>query len=328
MISSKPLKQAVLGLVICIWSGLAPAQQAQWPNRPVKIVVPYAPGGGTDILGRVLGERLQTVFGQPFVVDNRPGAGANIGTAFVAKQPADGYTLLMTTNTHAMNVAFYKKLPYDPVKDFSPVSLIATSPLLMTVNASSPAKTAAEFVAMAKSKSGVLTYGSTGIGAPQHLAPAMLESAAGVEMIHVPYKGAGLVANALLGNEVDMAIGAVNSLLPHIKAGKLRGLAIADPVRSKLLPGVPTMAEALKLPGYSVELWYAVLVPAGTPKPIVDLLNKEINKVMRDPILQNERFAPLGLEGVGSTPSRLADVINSDIPKYLKAARDANISPE
>src|SRR5258706_4286352 len=254
------------------------AQPAPWPNRVVKVVLPHAPGGGTDVLARLIADRLQGVFPQPFIVDNRPGGGINIGTSYVAKAPADGYTILVTTNTHSMNVAFYKSLPYDPITDFQPVSLIATSPLMMAVSADTPAKNVREFVALAKSRPGALGYGSTGVGTPQHMAMAMLESATGIQLIHAPYKGAAPVANALLGNEISATFGAVNGLLPHVRAGKLRALAVADAKRSQLLPDVPTVAEALPLPGYEVQLWYAVLVPAGTPRAIVDRLNTEINK--------------------------------------------------
>jgi tripartite-type tricarboxylate transporter receptor subunit TctC len=306
----------------------AMAQPAHWPSKTVRVVLPHAPGGGTDLLARLIAERLRAAFGQPFIVENRPGAGINIGTEHVAKQPGDGYTMLVTTNTHVMNVAFYKRLPYDPIKDFQPVSLIATSPMLMVAPAGVAVKTAKEFVELAKSKPGALAYASTGQGTPQHLAAAMLESATGMQMIHVPYKGGAPVVNALLGGEVAMTFGAVNALIPHVRAGKLRALAVSDPKRSGLLPEVPTVAEALSLPGYSVQLWYAVLVPDGTPRPIVNLLNAEINKVVRDPQLQKERLTPLGLEGVGSTPEHLAEVMAAEIPKYLKAARDANITPE
>ena len=324
----RTLFAAAIAAVTFASNEFALAQQPSWPTRTVKVVVPHAPGGGTDLLARLIAERLQAAFGQPFIVENRPGGGINIGTDHVAKQPADGHTILVTTNTHAINVAFYKKLPYDPIKDFDSVSLIATSPLVMAVNAEFPARTLAEFVALAKAKPGALAYASTGVGTPQHFAPAMLESAAGIQMIHVPYKGGGLVVNALLGNEVATGIGAVNALLPHVRAGKLRLLAVADSARSRLLPDVPTIAEALPLPGFAVQLWYGVLVPAGTPRPIVDRLNAEINKVVGDSQLQKDRLAPLGLEGVGTTPERLMEVMKSDIPKYLKAAKDANIAPE
>lgn len=316
------------GLVALATATMSAAQSGAWPTHTVRMVVPHAPGGGTDLLARLIGERLQASLGQPFVIENKPGAGVNIGTDYVAKQAADGYTLLVTTNTHAMNVAFWKKLPFDPVKDFAPISLIATSPLLLVVNADSPVKTLADLVALAKQKPGALSYGSTGVGTPQHFAPAMLEAAAGIQMIHVPYKGAGPVVNALLGNEVTLAVGAVNSLLPHVRSGKLRALAVADATRSQLLPDVPTVAEALSLPGYSVQLWYAVLAPAGTPKPVVDKLNAEINRIVRDPVVQRDRLTPLGLEGTGTTPDVLMEAIKADIPKYLKAAQAAQITPE
>ena len=319
---------AMLATSVAVFAGSLHGQSTAWPTKPVRVVVPHAPGGGTDLLARLIAERLAIATGGTFVVENRPGAGINIGTDFVAKQPADGHTILVTTNTHAMNVAFYNKLPFDPIKDFDGVSLIATSPLLMAVNAEFPAKTVAEFITLARTKPGALAYGSTGIGTPQHLAPAMLESAAGITMIHVPYKGAGPVANALLGNEVATAIGAVNGLLPHVRSGKLRALGVADSKRSSLMPDVPTIAEGLSLPGYSVQLWYGVLVPAGTPRAIVDRLNTEINGIVRDPHLQKDRLAPLGLEGVGTTPDQLMDVIKAEVPKYVKAARAANIQPE
>jgi tripartite-type tricarboxylate transporter receptor subunit TctC len=322
---------AFLAVSLCLMALIgapALAQQPQWPSKTVRVVLPHAPGGGTDLLARLIADRLRVAFGQPFIVENRPGAGINIGTEHVAKQPGDGYTLLVTTNTHVMNVAFYKRLPYDPIKDFLPVSLIATSPMLMAAPAGVPAKTAKEFVELAKSKPGELAYASTGQGTPQHLAGAMLESATGISMIHVPYKGGAPVVNALLGGEVAMTFGAVNALIPHVRAGKLRAFAVSDPKRSALLPEVPTVAEALSLPAYAVQLWYAVLVPAGTPRPIIDQLNTEVNKVMRDPGLQRERLSPLGLEGVGSTPEHLALVMAAEIPKYVKAARDANITPE
>jgi tripartite-type tricarboxylate transporter receptor subunit TctC len=306
----------------------AHAADPAWPTKPVKVVVPFSAGGGTDLLGRLIAERLQTVFGQPFVVDNRPGAGGNIGTDHVAKQAPDGYTLLVTTNTHAMNAAFYKRLPYDPVKDFAPVSLVATSPLVMAVNATLPVKTLNEFISLAKSKPGELSYGTTGNGTPQQLAPSMLEAATGIRMIHVPYKGAAPVVTALLGNEVTTAVGAVNSILPHVRTGKLRLLAVADESRSKLLPDVPTIAEAIPLPRFSVELWYAVFAPAGTPRYIVDRLNTEINKLVTNPDIQKNRLAPSGMEGVGTTSAALLEVVKKDVPKYIKAARDANITME
>ena len=303
------------------------AQQPSWPNHPVKIIVPQAPGGGTDALARTLTERLQVVFGQPFVVENKTGAGGNIGTDFVAKQKPDGHTLLLTTNTHVTNVSFFAQLPYDPVADFTPVSLIASVPFVMTVNASSPYKSVKDLIDAARAKPGTLSYASGGIGTPHQLGAELFKSMTGIDLIHVPYKGSAPAVVALLSNEVAVSISAINSMLPHIRSGKLRALAVATANRTPLLPDVPTIAEAASLPGYEIDIWYGVLAPAGTPQPIVDRLNAEINKVMRDPQVM-EKLVPQGLEPVGSTPERLAATIKSDLVKYKKIAKDANITPE
>jgi tripartite-type tricarboxylate transporter receptor subunit TctC len=201
------------------------AQDKPWPNRPVKIVVPQAPGGGTDALARLLAERLSTAFGQPFVVENKQGAGGNIGTAFVAQQPADGHTLLVTQNTHVTNVSFYAKLPYDPIKDFAPVSLIASIPFVMAVNSTSPVKSVRDLIALAKSDPGTLSYASGGVGTPHHLGTELFKSMARIDMVHVPYKGSAPAVLALVSNEVSVSISAINSMLPHIRSGKLRALA-------------------------------------------------------------------------------------------------------
>ena len=303
------------------------AQQPSWPNLPVKIIVPQAPGGGTDALARTLIERLQAVFGQPFVVENKTGAGGNIGTDFVAKQKPDGHTLLLTTNTHVTNVSFFAQLPYDPVADFTPVSLIASVPFVMTVNASSPYRSVKDLIDAARAKPGTLSYASGGIGTPHQLGAELFKSMTGIDLIHVPYKGSAPAVVALLSNEVAVSISAINSMLPHIRSGKLRALAVATANRTPLLPDVPTIAEAASLPGYEIDIWYGVLAPAGTPRPIVDRLNAEINKIMRDPQVM-EKLVPQGLEPVGSTPERLAATIKSDLVKYKKIAKDANITPE
>lgn len=309
-------------------AGPVAAQQSNWPTRAVKIVVPQAPGGGTDFLARVLSERLQPILGQPFVVENRPGAGGNIGTEYAAKQPADGHTILFTTNTHVTNLSFFKKLPYEPLKDFETVSLVATIPFVMCVNAASPVKTVKELIDLARAKPGTITYASGGIGTPHHLAAELFKSMTGIEMTHIPYKGSALLATALVANEVTTTISAVNSLLPHVRSGKLRPLAVAAATRTQLMPDVPTIAEAVPLPGYAIDIWYGVLAPAGTPRPIIDRLNTEINRIMRDPQLAKDRLAPIGLEAVGTTPERFMEIMKADVVKYLKIAKDANITPE
>jgi tripartite-type tricarboxylate transporter receptor subunit TctC len=309
-------------------AGSAAAQTANWPAQTVRIVVPQAPGGGTDALARILAERLQKALGQPFIVENKTGAGGNIGTDYVARQAADGYTLLMTTNTHVTNISFFTKLPYDPVKDFAPVSLIASVPFVMSVNAASSFKTVKDVIDVARAKPGALSYSSGGLGTPHHLGMELFKSMTGTDMVHIPYKGSAPAALALVSNEVSVSISAVNSMLPHIKSGKLRALGVAPAKRTPLLPDVPTIAEAANLPGYEIDIWYAVLAPAGTPRPIIDRLNTEINRIMRDPQVVKEKLVSQGLDPIGTTPEHLTEVIKSDVEKYLKIAREANIKPE
>jgi tripartite-type tricarboxylate transporter receptor subunit TctC len=318
----------VAAVAVSAIAAAAPAAAQQWPARSVKLVVPQAPGGGTDLLARVLAERLNPALGVPFVVENRPGAGGNIGTEYVTKQPADGYTVLVTTNTHVTNVSFFKKLPYEPLKDFEAVSLVATVPFVMAVNASSPLKSAKDLIELARTKPGTVTYASGGIGTPHHLAAELFRTMAGIEMTHIPYKGSAPAAAALVANEVTTSISAVNSLLPYVRAGKLRALAVAAANRTSIMPDVPTIAEAVPLPGYAIDIWYGVLVPAATPRVIVERLNGEINRAVRDPQVNKERLNPVGLDGVGTTPERFLEVMQADIPRYLRIARDANISPE
>lgn len=308
----------------------APAARTQsttWPIRSIKFVVPLTPGGANDYMARLFAERLQSVFGQPVVVENRPGVGGNIGTDYVAKQPPDGYTLLLSANTHVINPSFFTKLPYDPLKDFEPISLVGTIPFVLTVNAATPVNNLKEFLALARAKPGAVTFGTAGIGTPHHLAAELLKSMTGVDMVHVPYKGAAGIVPALLSGEITCTIGAINSLLPHIKSGKLRALAIAADTRTPSLPDVPTIAEA-GLPGFNIDVWFGVLAPAGTPRTVIDRLNTEINKYVRDPQVIREKLNPVGIEAVGTTPERYMEVMKADLAKYTKIARDANIKPE
>lgn len=303
------------------------AAEGAWPNKPVKLIVGVAPGGGTDFLARAVAEKLQAVLGQPVIVDNKTGVGGLIAATTVSKAPADGYTFLVTANSFALRSLFVKQATYDPVKDFSPVSIMATSPLMMVVHAESPAKTAADFMKLAKSRPQSISYGSPGIGTPQHLVVEMLAATTGTEMLHVPYKGAGPVVNALFTKEIEMTIGAVGAILPHVKSGKLRALAVSSATRSELLPGLPTISEALSQKDLSVDLWYGILGPAGTPKPIADRMSAEIAKIVRDPAMK-ALLAPQGVEAVGSTPQQMLEVIKGDIVKYAAAAKAANIQPE
>jgi tripartite-type tricarboxylate transporter receptor subunit TctC len=306
----------------------AGAQAQQWPNRPIRFVVPLPPGGSPDYLSRLLSEHLQPALGQPFIVENKPGAGGGIARDFVAKAPPDGYTILMSESSHIMSAATGVKAPYDPINDFQPVSLAATIPFGLTVNSSMPVHTLNEFIAYAKKSPKPLTYGTAGIGAPHQFAVELLRSMTGINVVHVPYKGSAGIIPALLSGEIDFTIAAENSLLPHYKSGKLRPIAIAGSKRTAILPDVPTIAEAGPLPGYAVDVWLGVMAPAGTPRPIVNRLNAEINKTVRDPKIVTERMNTVGLEAVGSTPEELLEVMKTELAKYTKLARDANIQPE
>ncbi len=303
-------------------------QADTWPTRPIKIIVPLTPGGSNDFLARLFAEQLQSRLGQPVVVENKPGAGGNVGTEFVAKQPADGYTILISSNTHVVNLSFFAKLPYDPIKDFEPISLVATIPFVFAVNANLPAKTVKEFVALAKAKPGTFTYGSAGIGTPHQLAAELLNVRAGIDMVHVPYKGAAGIVPALLASEITCTIGAMNSLLPHIRSGKLRALAVAPATRTPLLPDVPTIAEAGPFADFAVDIWLGVLAPAGTPRPIIERLNTEINRIVRDPQIMKDRLNPIGIESVGTTPERYMDIMKTDIVKYARIVKEAKIKVE
>ena len=302
------------------------AAQAAWPSRPIRFIVPFPPGGSNDVMARLFAEHLPASLGQPVVVENKPGAGGNIATEFVARQPADGHTLLLSSNTHLVNAIFFAKLPYDPIGDFQTVSLVATLPFVLTVNSNLPATTVKEFIAYVKAKPGA-TFATAGIGTPHHLAAELLKTMTGIEIVHVPYKGAAFLIPALLAGEVTFSIAAMNSLLPHYKSGRLRPIAVANETRTPLLPDVPTIAEA-GLPGYALDIWLGVLVRAGTPGPIVDRLNAEINRIIQDPRIVAEKLNPIGLTPAGTTPERYMEIMKSDLVKYTKIAKDAGIKAE
>ena len=304
----------------------AEAQVGAYPNRPIRFVVPLLPGGGNDFLGRLFAERMQPVLGQPVVVENKPGAGGNIGTEFVARQPGDGYTLLMASTAHVTNPSFFAKLSYDPIRDFEPITLVASSPFVLAVNSNTAVHSMKDFIALARAKPGAITYASTGIGSTQHFASELLKSMAGIDMVHVPYKGgAGLVA-ALVAGEVTTAVSAMNSLLPHFRSGRLRAIAVATGSPVTLLPEVPTIAQTV--PGYEIKQWYGVLAPAGTPRPIIDRLNAEINRILGDAQVVKEKLNPIGMVALGSTPESFMAVMKEDVMKYAKIAKDARIRPD
>jgi tripartite-type tricarboxylate transporter receptor subunit TctC len=304
------------------------AEAQSWPSRPIRIVVPLPPGGSPDYCARLISEKLQPVLGQPLVVENKPGASGHIARDLVSKAPADGYTLLMTEASHVISAAVGAKLPYDPINDFQPIALVATIPFGLTVNSSMPVRSLKEFIEHAKASPRALTYGTAGVGSPHHFAVELLRASTGIDVVHVPYKGSAGIIPALLSGEIDFTIAAVNSLVPHFRSGKLRPIAMAGSSRTALLPEVPTIAEAGPLPGFSMDVWLGVMAPAGTPRPIVDRLNGEINRIFRDPQVIKERLNKVGLEPLGSTPERMLEVMTAELAKYTKVARDARIKPE
>ena len=318
----------LIGVLMCSVALPSQAQSTSWPNRPMRIIVPLTTGGSSDLIARILAERLAVALGQPVVVENKPGAGGNVGTEYVSHQAPDGYTLLLSSNTHVINLSFFAHLPYDPIKDFEPISMVATVPFVMTVNSSLPVHSVKEFIDYARARPGTITYGTAGIGTPHHLSAELLKSMTGIEMTHVPYKGAAQLVPALLGNEVTVTVAAINTLLPHMRSGKLRALAVSADHPFDVLPDVPTIADAGGLPGFSIDVWLGVLAPAGTPRPIIDRLNMEINRIMRDPQIIRDRLNAMGVASVGSTPERYMEVMKSDIARYAKIARDAHIQPE
>jgi tripartite-type tricarboxylate transporter receptor subunit TctC len=307
-------------LLMACASGGALAQA--YPNRPIHIVAPYPAGGGYDFLSRLLGAEMSKAFGQPVIVENKAGANGNIGTDAVAKAAPDGYTLLMGGNSPlALNVGLYK-LPYDPVRDFAPISRVATQPNLLAAHPKVPVKSVADLVQYAKANPGKLTYGSAGNASPQHLAAELLKRMAGIDLVHVPYKGAAPNATALLAGEVSIAFNIILLPLPQVQAGKLTGLAVASSKRSPLAPNIPTMTEL----GYPIDIdtWYGLVAPAGTPKDIIGKLNAETARILNLPEMR-ERTRSQGIELGASTPEEFAALIKSDIAKWSKAIRELGI---
>ena len=298
--------------------------EANWPTKPIKWVVPFPPGGAMDVIARTLGDKAARVLGQAVVVENRPGAGGNIGADYVAKQPADGYTIMITSIGMATNKALYAKLSYDPVKDFAPISLLAVVPNVLVVNASkNPDKSVKEVIAHAKKDPGKLTYASAGNGTSIHLAGEVFASMAGINILHVPYKGSGPAITDMLGGQVDLMFDSITSARPHIQSGKLRALGLTTAKRSSALPDVPTIAEA-GVPGYEVSPWFAVFAPAGTSPEIIAKLNKVLNDGMKDPETL-KKLESVGAEPIGTTPQQLATHLNKELDRWGKLIKERNI---
>ena len=303
------------------------AQPANWPSKPITYVVPFAAGGTTDILARLISEKLSNALGQPIIVENRPGAGGNIGSGFVAKAAPDGYTILGgTISSHAINVSIYPDIPYDPEKNFAPITLIGNLANVLAVNSNSAIKTVQELIAEAKAKPRVMTFASSGAGTSQHLAGELFKRMAGVEITHVPYKGSAPALQDLMGGHVTMVFDNIVAVAPLIKSGKVRPLGVTSLKRIRAFPDIPTIAES-GLPDYDVVSWQGVFAPAGTPPDIIKRLNQEIVAILKMPDVA-ERLDTLGLEPVGNTPEEFAKFQKAEIAKWAKVVKDAGVKPE
>ena len=320
-----PICIAVLSIVALLASATAAiAQPAAYPTKPIRIVVAYTPAGATDILARTIGQKLNEAWGQAVIIDNRPGANGNIGTEYAAKATPDGYTLLMVTaGTHGINPGLYRKLGFDAVKDFAPVSLVAMVPNVFVVNNAVPSKDLKEFIAYAKANQGKLNYGSPGNGSTAHLSMELFKSMTGIQMVHVPYKGSAGVLADLIGGQIVVTMDNMPPYVPQVKAGKIRALAVSPARRSPALPDVPTVAEA-GVPGYDSGAWFGLVAPANTPKDLVAKLSRETARILKLPDV-SARLADLGAESVGGTPEQFSAHIKAEIAKWAKVIRDANV---
>lgn len=296
-----------------------------WPSKPITLVVPFASGGTTDIIGRAVGQRLGEALGQPVVVDNRPGAGGTIGGALVARAAPDGYTFLLATVAHTMAPGIYKTLPYDFQKDLEPIGMVALTPNVLIVNPSIPAKTVPELIAYIKANPGKVNYGSAGIGSTEHLSGELFRAATGTDIAHVPYKGGAPMMTDLIAGQIQMAIETSPSANPHVKSGKVRALAVTSAKRSPAYPGVPTVGESV--PGYEVTTWYALMAPHGTPEAIRQRASAELAKVLKQPDVQ-KRFEEQGVTAGDMTPPQLAGFIKTETTKWTKVAKDSGAKAE
>jgi tripartite-type tricarboxylate transporter receptor subunit TctC len=311
-------------------AGSAHSQTDTWPGRPVTLVVPFPPGGTTDVLARALADRLQVALGQPVIVESKPGAGATLGADYVAKGRSDGTLLLMGAVHHTIAGSVYKKLGYDFQKDFAPISTVALVPNVLVVNAANPAKTLADLVAQARAQPDRLNYGSNGNGTAQHLIGTQFQMLTGTRITHIPYKGSGPLTTDLLGGQIVMSFDTVTPVLPHIKAGRLRALAVTTARRSSALPDVPTLGEAgkgLGLQGFDIGTWFGVLAPAATPHAVIVRLNAEVVKIVNSADFRM-RMQEIGAEPVGNTPEQMAAQIRGDTEKFARLVREGKVSIE
>jgi tripartite-type tricarboxylate transporter receptor subunit TctC len=313
--------RGALALMLALASFASTAQN--YPNRPVKIVVPYAVGGSADVYGRYLAAKLSDTLGQPFVIENRPGGGAVIGTDAVAKSAPDGYTLLVMSNTHTVNETLIPKKPYDLMRDLAPVTGINSQDLLLVANPKVPAANLREFLAYAKKNPGKLNYASSGPGTPYHMAGELFKYMAGVDIVHIPHKGSDQARTAVLGGQVDIMFDAISTIVAQVHAGKLKALGTSGKTRSPVTPDIPTIAEG-GVPGYEATIWLGLMAPAGTPKPIVEQLSSAVNKVINSPEVKGN-WAKQGAVPMGMTPEQFDKFIRADIQKWAKLVKETGM---
>ena len=322
--NKKGLKFLIAATTLC--AGMALAQSGSYPNKPIKFIVPYPPGGGTDVIARIVQEPLSSNLGQQVIIENRGGAGGSIGSEAAARSPADGYTVLFTLSSHTINPAIYPKLSFNTEKDFLPVVTIASLPQILVANPDFPAKNVKDVIDMAKAKPGTIAYASVGNGSPGHLAGAMMAGAANVKMTHIPYRGGGPAVTDVMGGQVPLLWVSIPAAANFVKAGKLKALAVSTTKRSAVFPDVPTMIES-GFKDFEVDSWYAMFVPANTPKAAVDRLNAAANKVLTTPEVK-EKLLNQGAEAVGGSPEALGRVVKAELVKWDKVVRENGIKAE
>ena len=317
---------SLAGVVVAGIAATVPAAAQTYPDKPIRFVVPYPPGGGTDVIARIVQERFQATLGKPILIENRGGAAGSLGTDVVAKSAPDGYTVLFTLSSHTINPAIYAKLPFDTVRNFEPVGTVASLPQILVANNSLPANTVAELIALAKAKPGSLSFASVGNGSPGHLAGELFKLRTGTQMTHVPYRGGGPAVTDVMGGQVPLLWVSIPAAAQFVKAGRLKALAVSTVKRSAAFPNVPTMQEA-GVPDFEVDSWYAMFVPAKTPKPIIEKLNAALNTIVQEPEIR-EKLLAQGSEGVGGTPEALGKVVATELPRWAKLAKEASINAE
>lgn len=317
----------MLLLILIAVAGVISASHAQtFPVKPLRIISPYPPGGGNDTLARILAPKLTESLRQNVLVDNRPGANTIIGSEILVRSAPDGYTMILLPNVHAINPSLYAKLPYDPIRDFAPISLVGTSPLVLAMHPSVPAKDVRGLIALARTRAGQLAYGSSGNGSVGHMAGALFELLAGVKMQHIPYKGTAIMVTDVISGQISLTFGSALGVLPHVRAGRMRALAVTGEHRTPAVPELPTVAEA-GVPGYSVILWYGLLAPGATPAELVKRLNAEIVKALSDADVRT-RLAAQGVGAAANTPAAFAALIASDLKKYADLIKRSGMKAE